>query len=399
MLARKVKNCWECSMASISKKINNSVVQSIQIDQTIRDTEIKGFGVRRRKAGISYFLQTRINGRLRWITIGGHGSPWNPTTARKEALRLLTDVSNGVDPNLERKNRREVPTVKALATEFLEDHGKKLSAYTLYSYRLLLQNDIIPALGQYRIDDLDKTLISRAHNKWSDRPRTANYCLSIVSKLLSWSEEKGLRSENTNPCNKIKKYKENKRERYLSSDEFERLGNVLAQASENGSENPYVIAAIRLLMLTGARLNEILSLKWSAVDLERSLLLLEESKTGQKAIYLNDAAKQVLSEIPKLSDNPYVIVGQKAGAHLVNLRKPWCSIREQARLDDVRLHDLRHSFASLAAASGASLPLIGKLLGHSQPQTTARYTHLADDPLHEVNRQVGEKLRHVLKLK
>lgn len=386
-------------MTNIIKKITQSVVQGIKTDQIIRDTEIKGFGIRKRKGDPSYFLQTRIRGRLRWITIGIHGSPWNPSSARKEALKLLNDIASGIDPTLEKQKARKIPTVEEAAKEFLDDHGKKLESYSLYTYRMLLKNDILPILGQYRIDDLDKTLISRAHNSWSDRPRTANFCLSVISKLLNWSEEKGLRPDNTNPCSKIKKYKENKRERFLGSEELERLGNVLATAEENNTENPYVIAAIRLLILTGARLNEILKLKWEEVDLERSLLLLKQSKTGQKPVYLSEAAKQVIRYIPRLSDNPYVIVGQRKEAHLVNLRKPWVRIRKMAELDDVRLHDLRHSFASLAAASGASLPLIGKLLGHSQPQTTARYAHLADDPLLEVNQKVGEKLSHSLRLK
>lgn len=174
---------------------------------------------------------------------------------------------------------------------------------------------------------------------------------------------------------------------------------MLNEAQATGSETTYVISAIHLLMLTGARLSEILTLTWGEVDLERGLLFLKTSKTGQKTIFLNEAAKEILTSLPRLSKNPHVIVGHKTGSHLVNLRKPWGRIRMEAKIEDVRLHDLRHSFASLAAQGGASLPLIGRLLGHSQPQTTARYAHLAHDPLKDVNEQVGAKLGEILKLK
>ncbi len=386
-------------MANISKRISNTVIQQLKPDQTVRDTEIKGFGVRRRKGDPSYFLQTRINGRLRWVTIGTHGSPWTPASARKEALRLLSEIAAGVDPNLELQKKRAIPTIAEAADEFLKDHGPKITPVTLRDYKRLIRDYIKPAFGRFKVNDLDKPLVSKAHNKWGDKPRNANHCLAVLSKLMTWSEEQGWRKDLSNPCRGIKKYRENKRERYLSSKEFDRLGDVLYEAEQTGSESQYVIAAIRLLILTGARLSEILTLTWEEVDLERGILFLKNSKTGQKPVFLNEAAKEILQTLPRVSRNPYVIIGNKTGEHLVNLRKPWHRIRKEAELEDVRLHDLRHSFASLAAASGASLPLIGRLLGHTQPQTTARYAHLAHDPLREVNEKVGEQLRGALGLK
>lgn len=385
-------------MANISKKISLNVVNQIKPDQTIRDTEIKGFGVRRRGGDASYFLQTRINGRQRWITIGTHGSPWTPISARKEALRLLNEIAGGKDPGLERHQKRTTPTIKQISPEFLEDHGNKLARSSHYAYSLLFKDYLIPAFGRYKVDELDRGTIIRAHNSWREKPRMANFALAVLSKFFSWLEEQNYRPQNSNPCHKIKKYRENRRERYLSSDEFIRLGEVLTEAEQTGSEGPFAIAAIRLLLLTGARLNEILTLKWSEVDLERGLLFLQNSKTGQKTIFLNEAAKAILAKLPRIAKNPHVIVGNKVGSHLVNLQKPWRRIRQLADIEDVRLHDLRHTFASLAASSGASLPLIGRLLGHSQPQTTARYAHLAHDPLKDVNELVGEKLIDVLGL-
>ena len=160
---------------------------------------------------------------------------------------------------------------------------------------------------------------------------------------------------------------------------------------------PWIIAAIRLLILTGARLSEIRTLRWTEVDVGRRMLRLGDSKTGEKTIHLSDAALEVLSRIPRLPDNPYVICGEKPGAHLVNLQKPWRRIRRLAGLDDVRIHDLRHSFASVAAAQGLSLPVIGALLGHSQPATTARYAHLAQDPLASANAEISARIAATLK--
>jgi len=167
---------------------------------------------------------------------------------------------------------------------------------------------------------------------------------------------------------------------------------VLEQVRLEKVISEYAVYAIRLLSLTGARLSEILTLKWDYINWERGTLELPDSKTGAKSIYLNEPAKDILSEIIRQADNPYVICGSKQGGHIVNLQKSWRRVRERAKLEDVRLHDLRHTFASIAVSSGMSLPVIGALLGHSQPRTTARYAHLAADPLKEAAELVGRKI-------
>ena len=169
------------------------------------------------------------------------------------------------------------------------------------------------------------------------------------------------------------------------------MGKALSDAEQEG-ENIYAIAAIRLLILTGARVGEILTSKWDFVDTERGLIFLPKSKTGAKPIFLSECAIEVLNAIPRLEKNPYVIVGASSGSHLVNLQKPWRRLRTRAGLGAVRLHDLRHSFASFAAAQGASLLMIGKLLGHTQMRTTQRYAHLVADPLRAVAETVGVHL-------
>jgi len=172
---------------------------------------------------------------------------------------------------------------------------------------------------------------------------------------------------------------------------------VLDEEQSRAGSLPWIVGAIRLLIFTGARLREILTLRWDQVDFERSMLLLADSKTGKKAIYLNPPSIEVLRNLPRLARNPHVICGGREGRHLINLEKPWRSLRARAQLDDVRLHDLRHSYASIAAAAGLSLPVIGKLLGHSQPQTTARYSHLSADPLREANKEIGERLARLMR--
>jgi integrase len=206
---------------------------------------------------------------------------------------------------------------------------------------------------------------------------------------MSWAEVHGLRSPQTNPCFGLQRYRENERQRYLSLEEIARLGAVLDGVAARGGENVYIAAALRLLLLTGARLGELLSLKWTNLDLERRLLILAGSKTGHKIIRLNPEAVRILRDLGKISDNPHVIAGRRDGAGLVNLQKPWRRIRKEAQLDDVRLHDLRHRFASVAAASKGSLPMIGRLLGHTNSRTTARYAHLADDSADDLNAKVG----------
>ena len=186
-------------------------------------------------------------------------------------------------------------------------------------------------------------------------------------------------------------------ERFLATEELARLGAVLSEAERTATELPSVIAAIRLLIFTGARLGEILSLQWRDVDFERACLRLPESKTGAKVIHLNAPAMEVLNGLAREEGNPWVIAGRLPGKPLVNLRRPWHRIREAAGLEDVRLHDLRHSFASVGVTSGLSLPMIGALLGHAQPATTARYAHLAADPLKQAADLIGDRIAAAMK--
>ena len=368
-------------------------------DLMVWDSEVIGFGVRcRRSGGKHYVVKMRARGRQRWLTIGRHGSPWTPDTARREALRLLGLKSSGRDPASERDHQKGVITVSELGGRFLQDYvPQHCKPRTAYEYRRAVQLFINPALGRHRISDLARADVARFHQNLHDRPYQANRALGVLCKMMNLAEEWGLRPDGSNPVRHIKKYREEKRERYLNREELQRLGAVLADAQINSTESPFAIAAIGLLVLTGARLNEILTLRWGYVDLEGEVLRLPDSKTGAKLIYLNATAINILRTMPRLDGNPHVIAGNKRGTRLINLQKPWRRIRAKAGLDKVRIHDLRHSFASVAAGTGMSLPMIGKLLGHTQPATTARYAHLAADPTRAAANEVGKLISAAMK--
>ena len=376
----------------LSLPITISVINTLQPGDVVHDPKLPGFGARRQKDAVSYFLKFRVNGRQRWVTIGRHGAPWTPQTARNRALKLLAD------PSLADKSEPEaVLTVAAVSDQFFISHGPKLKARTLEEYRRLERLYLLPAFGTVPIRDLTRATISNAHATWSDNPRAANHALAVLSKLMSWAEDQGYRAEESNPCRRIQRYKENRRETFLRADDLARLGAALDQAAVTNLAGEFALAALRLLILTGARLNEILTLEWSHVDLERRMIFLPDSKTGKKPLTLNDGAIDVLRSLPRFANNPFVICGNRHGTHLVNLQKPWQAVRKLAGLEHVRIHDLRHTFASVAVASGGSLPILAKQLGHMTTSTTQRYSHLADDQTRSLTETTGALLASALK--
>jgi integrase len=363
-------------------------------EAVLRDTALAGFEVRARPGGAKvYVVRYRAgSGRsapMRRVTIGKHGSPWTPETARAEAKRLLALAAHGKDPAGAKAAAKTAPTVAELAAKFLAEHVEaKRKASTAKEYRRLLFRVVLPALGRKRVADVTRQDIARLHHARRATPTEANRALAVLSTMFNMAERWGERPDGSNPCRHVEKYRQRRRERMLSASELARLGDVLAD--HDGS--PYYTAAIKLLVFTGARLGEILGLQWQWIDFERGEARLPDSKTGAKTLHLPPPALAVLAELPRVDGNPHVIVGGVAGAALVNLEKPWRAIRKLAGLEDVRLHDLRHSFASAAAASGMGLPIIGKMLGHTQAQTTARYAHLSSDPVKAAAATVAGKI-------
>ena len=363
------------------------------------DESLAGFGVRVRPGGggKTYMLMYRAGvGRgapLRKLTIGTHGSPWTPDGARIEAKRLLGLVAGGADPAAVKTEHRKAETVDDLAGRFLTEHVQaKRKGSTAAEYERLVDLFVRPALGPKKIADVTRADIARLHHAHRETPYQANRILAVLSKMFSLAEAWGLRRDGSNPCRHIERNPERGRERMLSAAELARLGDALA--AYDGS--PYITAAVKLLLFSGARLSEILGLRWEWINLERGEARLPDSKTGAKTLHLPPPALAVLKGLPRLEGNPYVIVGQKDGASLVNLQKPWQAIRKAAGLTDVRLHDLRHSYASVGAAGGDSLLVIGKLLGHHHAATTERYAHLALDPIKAAAASIAGRIASAL---
>jgi len=379
--------------------ITEAAVKKLGPRSKLWDDKVRGFVARKQISDVVFYAVYNFHGRKRWYRIGAYGAPWTVDSARKRASSVLGDVADGLDPASARALDKKAPTVAEMAAQFLEHYAKpklKAGTYTNYEYQVRLY--IVPALGTRRPRSITHSDISRLHSSMAAKPYEANRVVALMSKLFGWAELEGYRDRGSNPCIGIQKYKEHRRERFLTDVELERLGKALTDCEAGGSETPWIIAAIRLLIFTGARLNEIATLKWEWVDLQRGLLLLPDSKTGRKAINLSEPAIAILKSLPRLTDNTYVVAGAKAGAHATNIRPRWEVIREAADLPAVRLHDLRHSFASIVAAQGGSLPMIGRLLGHSQPATTQRYVHLVGDPVKKLNDDVGRVLSAALKL-
>lgn len=379
-------------MPKITKRIIDAASPA-EKDSFLWDDELTGYGVKVTPAGKKVFiLQYRLGRQSRRLTLGAFG-PITPDQARALAQAALRKVARGEDPMAERIAKRDEARTGDLLEQFLKEHAQaKLKDRSFAEYKRLVTRLVPAKLNRMPIGDVGRVNIAQLHNSLSATPYQANRLLAVIRKFFNWCEKNGFRQDNSNPALHVEPYKERKRERFLSPAELAHLGEVLADMEREGDTSPFVIAAVRLLILTGARLNEILSARWEWVDFENACIRLPDSKTGAKTLYLSPPALQVLSSIPRLDGNGFIICGQKTGSSLVNLQKPWSAIRLRAGFPELRMHDLRHSFASIAVASGMSLPMIGKLLGHSQPQTTARYAHLADDPMKQAANVIGSRI-------
>ena len=385
-------------MPSSTKIITKTVVDALKPGETVWDAKFSGFGVRCQRRDKVFVFKTRIGNRQRWFTIGKHGSPFTVDMARKRALSISSNIADGGDPATRRDEYSRNPTVADACKRFMAEYVIDKRPATQEQYIDLIRRYIVPKLGRIKIADLTDTDLDRLHKSLREKPTTANRTLAVISKLLSWAEKQKLRPHNSNFASQIDRFDEIARERFLSESEMARLGEAIASAEAGNTASPHAIAAIRLLILTGARRNEILTLQWKQVSFEQAGLFLPTSKSGKpKTIHLSAPALEVLASLPRLEGNPYVIVGNRQGQRLINLRKPWKRICKAAGLDDLRLHDLRHSFASAGVNGGASLPMIGKLLGHSNSLTTERYSHLQTDPVKAANEQISGRIAAMMK--
>ena len=387
------------------------------------DGELKGFGARIDPGGAKTFaVRYRPKGHgasapKRFITIGRYGA-LTVDEARNRAKEILGAVATGADPAADLALRRSASTFKEIADLFLREHvGPKRKMSTAQDYESLLTTYAIPALGNRKAEAVTRAEVARLHDQLKDKPYQANRLLAVIGSLYTFAERRGLVPESRNPAKKIEKFPEERRERFLTPEELERLGAAIREGETVGiawredgdapkskhlakEENqrtllsPDAAAALRLLLFTGARLREILHLRWEHVDLGRGLLLLPDSKTGRKTIVLNRPALEILQAHPRTGS--YVIRGTHPDRPRTDLKKPWSAVCRRAGLQGVRLHDLRHTFASIGAGASLGLPIVGKLLGHSQAQTTARYAHLDADPLLRAANLIGERIESAM---
>jgi integrase len=398
-------------------RITESVVRRLAPATIAWDIDVRGFGIRKQLRDPVYLLKYRAGGKQRVYTIGLHGSPWTVEKARNEAVQLLGEIAKGTDPALLREKMKAAPNFAEFADQYLRevsDTHKKAS--TAGEDRRMLKLHIRPRFAGRKVAEIDRGDVARLHGSLKKTPVMANRVVSLVSHMLNHAVDKGLRPEGPNPCRTVKKYAEQSQERFLSIEELGRLGAAIAEAETVGIpwrpdpakqvkhapkvENrrtligQHAAAALRLLLFTGARLREVLRLRWEHVDFDRGLLFLPDSKTGKKTIVLNAPALAVLAGLPRAGD--YVICGEDVAKPRADLKRPWNLIRRRANLADVRIHDLRHTFASIGAGASLGLPIVGKLLGHSQPSTTARYAHLDADPVRRASNTIGNQIAAAL---
>ena len=382
-------------MPKITKRAVDALLPA-ERERVVWDDDIKGFGVRVHPTGRKvYIVKYRHQGRSVKVTIGPHG-PVTPAAARAKAAEIVTLAKTGRDVAGKTPHPRGNATMAKLARRFMEEYAPAhLKPSTARLYRRIIDNRILPRLGKRRVSDIGKSDVVALHHDMRDVPDHANRTLSVLSRMLTLAEVWEMRPEGANPCRRVKKYPEHKRERFLSDEEYGRLGAALRDAEKEGFASPAAIAAIRLLMLTGCRSGEIMSLRWEHVDLQMGELRLPDSKTGSKVVHLGDPAIAVLRGIPRKEGNPWVLPGARPGRHVTYLHDSWRRILDRAGIENLRIHDLRHSYASGGLLVGEGLPMIGKLLGHSKVQTTARYAHLANDPLKAAANRIASRIAEV----
>ena len=385
-------------------KLTKSVVDAIKTpergEKKVWDEgkgAVTGFGVRVRSGGKrTWIVQYRTRtGRTRRLTVGQVGR-MTPQEARIEARQLLASVDRGEDPTADRKRARKAPSVRDLVERWRGEYAPRLKPSTLCRYESLLERVILPAIGTLKVDGVERTDVAALHNASRTKPVDANRALALVSKLFNLAEAWGLRPDHTNPARHVERFPEKPRERYLSGAELARLGDALREAEAERSEHPSFILGIRLLILTGCRRSEIFRLTWDEVDLRIGRLALSDSKTGAKLVPLGPPAIQLLDNAPAQAGNPYVCWGGTDEGPFIGIDKAWRRLRKAAQLTDLRIHDLRHSFASVAVASGETLVILGRVLGHRQTATTDRYAHLSDDPLRAAAARISQTVASFL---
>ena len=373
--------------------INKRTVDALKVegkDAVFWDRDVPGFGIRVYPSGRKiYTVQSRGPDGIRRVSLGRHGD-LTPDRARRKAKETIDRIKRGEEPA---RAMAPVLTVADLAKRYVEAHVEvNCNAHTQGIYRGSLKNHILPALGSKPVAKVGRAEVAALHYGLRATPRAANRALMVLSKMFSLAEVWGLALPDGNPCRHVIRYKEGVRERFLTKEEYRRTGVAICVLEGRGPLHARAAAAFRLLMLTGCRMGEILNLRWDDIDWTMGDLRLRDGKTGSRKVVLTPAMLRVLSGIPRVGKSRWVFAGKKPKHRLSTLTSYWHFVRKEAGLEDVRIHDLRHSYASRALALGESLSMIGRLLGHTDMGSTARYAHLARDAERVAVGRVGDSI-------
>ena len=382
-------------MSKLTKTVVEKTKPNPGGDVFLWDTALPGFGIRVYPSGTrKYLVQYRTkDNRQRRMVLGRHGV-LTTENARGMARDILVAVSQGNDPAAEKRAQREAPTVRDLAADYLERHAipNKRPA-SVEDDQSMLKQTILPRLGQMKVVAVQRQDIEKLHNAFAKKPYAANRQLALLSKMFTLAVAWGWRADN--PVKGVPRFQEDPRERWLSEPELARLWQALDQHSNTRAAN-----AVKLLLLTGSRKTEVLAAKWDQFDLERGVWTKPTHHTKQKRtehVPLSEAAIALLSNMQSEADSesPFLFPGGAPGKPLSDIKKFWQKVRHDTGIEDVRLHDLRHTYASNLVSQGVSLHIVGRLLGHTQPQTTARYAHLNDGALRDATERFSASLGSV----
>ena len=350
-----------------------------------RDRDLPAFGVSVDAAGgKTYFVEVRGER----VALGRHGAVSAGRARRLAAASLSRAAETG--RSAPARPEPPVPTVADMSIRYMRDFvSRRCKPATVAQYRTTVEKHLLPVLGDLPVAAVGPRHVADLQLRLGDRPAAANAAVSTLSRLIRHAAELGLAPAEADPCRFARRYRVRRRERFLTGDELRRLGAALDSLEAEKLVSPHAAAAIRLLVLTGCRRNEILTLRWEDVRPEAGEIRLRDSKTGPRTVCLSPASARVFAGIPRLPGNRWVFPGRKPDTCVSGIFGPWRRVRERAGLEDVRIHDLRHSFASRALALGESLPAIARLLGHAEVRTTARYAHLARDAVREAAARIA----------
>lgn len=376
-------------------------IESTDKRQVFFDDDFTGFALRVSPSGRKTFYLSYRAGKGRgaekkWFMLGTYPQ-MTVEQAREKAKAVAAKVHQGEDPAQTLKEDKAAMLMKDALPKFLEDHAAKLKPKSAELYRCIVEKYLLPAMGQIKVKAITRGHIAKLHKDMEEKPYMANRTVQIASVFFNWCEDSGYRERASNPCQRIKRYEEQLRKIFMGEPELSLLGDAITKMEGTLRINPLAAAAVRLLLLTGARLMEVLSLRWEYIDFEKGVAFLPDSKTGFKTLQFSAPALAVLEGLPRFSE--WIFPADSASGHMMGLQKPWAALMKEAGLSGWRIHDLRHAFASAMVNSGASLPIVGKILGHNNVATTARYAHLQENPARKAAEDAAAKIAKALHTK